>query len=304
MELRHLRSFVAIVEEKGFSAAARKLHLAQPALSRQIKDLEEDLGIAVLWRTKREVRPTPAGHVLYEQAKRLLQQTADTALSAQRAARGEAGRLAVGFFGNATAPFLPSLITEFHRKFPAVRVDLCEMNPAAQLEAFAQGRIDFGFNRPLPAADRAYLAEELVYRDQLMAALPQAHPLAGKKVVPLAALAGDPFVLLARDQAPQLVDQMTVICNQAGFSPEVRIESRLMSTVLIFVACAMGVSLVPACVGHLRQCGVVLRPITPKSPEIDLVAVWNKRVPSPTAAAFLSVVRANRDRIRRTMRPA
>jgi len=307
MELRPLRSFVAIAEEGSFSAAARRLRIAQPALTRQIQDLEGEVGTPLLWRTRRGAKPTPAGALLLEDARRLLRQAGEAAAAARSAALGEAGRLRIGFFGPATAPFLPLLVRAFRERHRTVRIELIEMTPAEQAEHFRLGLIDFGFNRRLAEgeAERLGLAQEVVYRDRLVAALPAGHRLAkgrgAARRLPLAALAREPFVLVSRKEAPVLADQMLSACVGAGFSPDVRAEARLMSTVLLFVACGIGVSLVSGSAGRTGPPDVVFREIAPASPPIDLVAFWDARYPSATAAAFREVVRGHLPEIRKIM---
>jgi DNA-binding transcriptional LysR family regulator len=199
------------------------------------------------------------------------------------------------------AGFLPELLQEYRKRFPAVRVHLFEMTPDQQLQAFAREKIDVGFTRPLSEEQSRNLTQEHVYRDRLMLALPESHPLASAPHVPLAKLAREDFVMFKRSEAPQLVDQMTQMCARAGFSPRIVSEPPVMHTVLIAVASGIGLSLVPGCVRSFRQPGVVLRPARPVSPAVDLVFVRPKGEMSPTVAAWRELLVEQLPSIRRQM---
>src|ERR1700757_1225257 len=151
MELRHLRYFGAVAQYLNYSEASRRLRVAQPAISQTILDLEEELGVKLLLRTKRKVQLTAAGNAFLREAGEILRRSDEARRLAQRAARGEVGSLGIGFFGTAGAPILPALVQTFRGKFPDVELRLYELNPDQQLAAFDEGRIDLGFSRPLPA---------------------------------------------------------------------------------------------------------------------------------------------------------
>src|ERR1700751_1389930 len=155
MELRHLRYFAAVAQHLNYSEASRRLHVAQPAISQTILDLEGELGVKVLLRSKRNVQPTAAGTTFLGEAEESLGRAAEAQRLAQRAARGEVGSLGIGFFGTASAPILPALVQAYRRKFPDVELHLFEMNPDQQLAAFDKGRIDLGFTRTLPPDRRS-----------------------------------------------------------------------------------------------------------------------------------------------------
>src|SRR3954453_15892050 len=201
MELRHLRYFVAVAEELHFGRAARRLQLAQPPLSRQIQGLEQELGVRLLERTKRHVELTPAGKVFLEHARKLLTEADHAVAAARRAARGEIGRLAIGFVGAATYSALPELLRVFHTRFPDVELVLYEMTSAHQHDALREGRIEVGFVRPAIPDDT--LARRVARGEPLVAALPAGHRLARRdEPIPLSDLAGEPFILFPRDPRP------------------------------------------------------------------------------------------------------
>src|SRR5580658_5420999 len=202
MELRHLRYFAAVAQYLNYSETSRRLHVAQPAISQTILDLEDELGVKLLLRTKRSVQLTAAGTAFLREAEEILRRAHEAPQIAQRAARGEVGHLGIGFFGTAFAPILPALVQAYRRKFPIVELRLFELNPDQQLAAFDEGRIDLGFTRKLPSDRRAELEEEVVYTDQLAIALPAAHALAKDKVIRLKSLASEAFVQFHRNGAP------------------------------------------------------------------------------------------------------
>jgi len=301
MELRHLRYFAAVAQYLNYSEASRRLHVAQPAISQTILDLEDELSVKLLLRTKRTVQLTAAGTAFLLEAHEILRRANEAPRLAQRAARGEVGNLGIGFFGAASAPILPALVQAYRRKFPDVELHLFEMNPDQQIAAFDEGRIHLGFTRTLPPSRRSEFEEELIYKDLLVIALPTAHALAKKKVVSLKTLAGEPFVQFHRIGAPSLFDEVIGVCRRAGFSPRIVNEPNFMATVMTLVESGLGVSLIPYCVRTLNRPRVVIRPITPKSEPIPLCAAWLKSADNPALAAFVEILRTAKPAIRTQM---
>ena len=299
MELRHLRYFRAVADSGGFREAARRLHIVQPALSQTVSDLERELGVKLLVRNSRAVRLTAEGEIFLEEVKQILEHADRAVELARRASRGEIGALSLGFLGSATAFFLPTIVREYRRRFPGVRLTLHEMAPTPQVEGLRAGRLDVGFTRPVPAADDAWLRSECLYRDSLLAVLPEGHPLAARETVPVKNMADAPLVLFHRAGAPDLFDAIVGLCSRAGFAPRVVNEADLMQTVLTLVEAGEGVGLVPACVGHLRGSGVVLRPVEPDTLRIPLVMVWPAARESAALRSFLGLVREHAEAIKR-----
>jgi DNA-binding transcriptional LysR family regulator len=301
MELRHLRYFVGVAHHLNYSEASRRLHVAQPAISQTILDLEEELGVKLLFRTKRTVQLTAAGSAFLHEAEQILTHAKEAGQIARRAAGGETGSLGVGFFGTASSPFLPSLVQSYRQKFPDVQLQLYEMTPDQQLAAFDDGRIDLGFSRKVPPDRRAEFEEENVYTDELGVALSSIHRLAGQKVVRLRSLAGEPFVQFHRKGARTLFDEVIAVCRRAGFSPRIVNEPDFMATVLTLVESGLCVSLVPRCVASLKR-PVVIRAITPKSARIPLCVTWRKSSKNPVVSGFLEVLRLAIPAIRKQMK--
>lgn len=301
MELRYLKYFVTVAERQNFTRAAEELHVAQPAISQQIKSLEEELGVTLLLRTKRSVKLTAAGHAFLSEAREILAHAELSKQIARRAARGETGSLAIGCVGASASGFLPELIRSYRKKFPAVRVHLLELTPEQQLQAFAREKIDIGFTRPLAAADAKNFTQELVYRDRLMLAVPENHSLAKAGQVRLERFAGEDFVMFKRSEAPKLGDAMMQLCAKAGFTPQVVSEPPMIQTVLLAVASGIGVAIVPGCVRSFRQPGVTILPVRPVSPYIELVLTRPKGEPSPTVSAWLELLHESLPAIRQQM---
>jgi DNA-binding transcriptional LysR family regulator len=301
MELRHLRYFVAVAQHLNYSEASRRLHVAQPAISQTILDLEAELGVRLFLRTKRSVQLTAGGSTFLREAEDILQRAGEAKRLALRSARGEVGSLGIGFFGTAAAPIMPALVQSYRRKFPDVDLQLYELNPDQQLAAFDDGRIHLGFSRPLPGERRGEFEEEVVYMDHLAIALPETHRLAKQKVVGLKSLAGEPFIQFHRRGAPGLFDEVIATCRRAGFSPRIVSEPNFMATVMTLVESGLGASLIPRCVRSLNRVHVAIRPISPKSARILLCVAWRKSEKSPIVAAFLDNLRAAGNQIRAQM---
>ena len=300
MELRHLRYFVGVAHHLNYSEASRRLHVAQPAISQTILDLEDELGIRLLHRTKRTVQLTTAGGVFLGEAEQILSHATEAAQLARRAARGEVGNLSIGFFGTASGPFLPSLVQLYRQKFPDVQLNLYEMTPEQQLAAFDDGRIDLGFSRKLPPDRRTQFEEENVYTDQLAVALCPIHRLAGQRIVRLKELASERFVQFHRKGARTLFDEVIAVCRRAGFSPTIVSEPDFMPSVVTLVESGLSVSVVPSCVRSLKR-PVLIKPIIPKSAQIPLCVTWRKSEQSPVLMEFLKILRELRPAIRKQM---
>jgi DNA-binding transcriptional LysR family regulator len=300
MELRHLRYFVGVAHHLNYSEASRRLHVAQPAISQTILDLEEELGVKLLHRTKRTVQLTMAGAIFLGEAEQILRHATEAAQVARRAARGEVGSLGIGFFGAASSPFLPPLVQLYRQKFPDVQLRLYEMTPDQQLAAFDDNQIDLGFSRKLPPDRHAEFAEENVYTDQLGVALCPIHRLARQRIVRLKELASEGFVQFHRKGARTFFDEVIAVCRRAGFSPTIVSEPDFMPTVLTLVESGLCVSIVPSCVRSLKR-PVLIKPIVPRSARIPLSVTWRKSDQSPVLMAFLEILRELKPAIRKQM---
>jgi DNA-binding transcriptional LysR family regulator len=292
MELRHLRYFAAVVKWKGYREASRRLHIAQPAISQTVRDLEEELGLKLFSRAKRVAQLTPEGELFHGEVLRTLAQAEVAINTAKRAAKGEIGQLAMGFLGSATYAFLPELVRKYKAQFPGVKLTLQELTPLQQEIAFDKGEIDIGFTRTISAEQSQTFSSRCLYRDPMMAVLPSSRRI-GTKRLRLADLASDSFVLFHREGSPSLFDTITGMCNRAGFSPRVENQPNLMQTVLSLVEAEQGVAIVPACVTNLRSNGVRFYRLQPDDIRVELVVAWKKENQSVILRAFLDLIDAN-----------
>ncbi|MGB2667275.1 MAG: LysR family substrate-binding domain-containing protein [Candidatus Acidiferrum sp.] len=218
--------------------------------------------------------------------------------TAKRAAKGEIGKLSIGFLGSATSSFLPELVRAFKAEHPGVRLTLQELTPLQQEAAFDKELIDIGFTRTLRPEQRKTFSSQVLYCDPMMAVLPASREIK-TKCVRLSDLAKESFVLFHREGAPPLFDTITGMCNKAGFSPRVECEVNLMQTMLTIVEAEQGVSIVPACVRNLRSDGVRFYRLQPDDVRVELVAAWKKDTPSIALRAFLDLIGAKASLIRK-----
>ncbi|HZV74120.1 MAG TPA: LysR family transcriptional regulator [Conexibacter sp.] len=285
VELRHLRYFVAVAEELSFTRAAARLHMAQPPLSTQIRDLERALGVQLLDRSRRAVRLTPAGEALLAEARRLLVQTEQTLQAVRRAGQGEVGQLTIGFVPSAANSVLPGHLRTFRQRHPDVELYLREMPPDDLVRALHDGGVDLCFLH-LPLLDER--VETLVVSEQpLRAALPIDHPLSGRKRIAVAALAEEPFVMPAQYRVPGLHAQVTEACRRAGFTPKaVQKDVWQIQTIVGLVAAGIGVALVPASAETMRRTGVAYVPLRGDVPSVRLGAAWRRDAQAPVAERF------------------
>jgi DNA-binding transcriptional LysR family regulator len=299
MELRHLRYLVAVAEYGTFREASRHLHVAQSAISEQIADLEHELGGPLLDRGQRATRLTAQGRVFLEEAKKTLAQ-ADRAVDlTRRSMLGQEGSLAIGFFLWGAGNFFASLIRDYRKLHPQIKLTLFEMHAAIQMPALVDGRIDIGFTRPLEPPYDTLLNAELLLNDPVVALLPRDHPLAGSSVE-LSALAAERFVMCERPVTPVLFDSILALCSSAGFSPNIVNTSPSWPGVLTLVASGEGIALVPAGVQHLRTPGLAFVKILPRTAHVGLSIAWRPQDESPVVKDFLRLVRASKDRIRKS----
>ena len=290
MELRHLRYFRAVATALSFSRAAEVLRVAQPALSRQIANLELELGVALLNRDRHNVSLTPAGQSFLRESGLLLSHAAEAAEKARRIARGEAGELTLAFMTAPTFAFLPALVREYRRLYPEVGLKIVEMNPNHQLTAFADGNLDIGFTRPLPPGAEG-LRAQVVLREDLLAALPPGHRFQGRGRIRIADLSSERFVLLAREEATVLFDHIVAMCRERGFSPSIPNTPLQISTVLSMVAAGEGIGIVPEPARQLANPGVTFCRLSPKPTPIPLILAWRASEETPTVKAMIALVR-------------
>ena len=295
MELRHLRYFIVLAEELNFTRAAERLHIAQPPLSQQIRSLENELGLQLFDRRTRPLQLTPAGQVFLEEAHQVFTQVEQAIVSAQRASRGQIGRLTVGINTSIANSVLPDILRAFGTRFPDVEFVLHELVSYQQLQELRDRQIDVGFvhlhNLQKINENDDTLSFASILQEPLVIVLPESHPLAGQSQVSLEALADELFILPPPHLPPGLYGQVVSLCQQVGFSPKVRQEATWMTTVLSLVAGGVGISLLPANVQNLQRTGIVFRSIREQSPILEMAMVWRRNDSSVILHNFLEVVR-------------
>jgi DNA-binding transcriptional LysR family regulator len=273
-----------------FGRAAERLHLSQPPLSQQIRQLETELGVALFHRTKRHVELTDAGRMFVEEARVILAHAAHASNLALRVNQGEVGQLSIGAAGPADAPIFVEILRAFARRHPQVRTVVRNMGSAEQARALSEGRLHVGFVA-LPI-DEPDLATETVLRQPIVIALPRDHPLASRARVPLHALANEPHIMFARRMGPRLYDAVLAACREAGFTMQIAHEVDNLHTACALVDAGLGVCFVPAGVQEKRSNGIVLRPVTPALPHVDSqLAIAYKPHSCELVSLFIEVVR-------------
>jgi LysR family transcriptional regulator, benzoate and cis,cis-muconate-responsive activator of ben and cat genes len=284
MDLRHLRYFQAVAEELSFSKAAKRLHVAQPALSRAIKQLEASLGANVLERTRHMVRVTPAGAVLLQEVRLLLDQVDDVASRVRRTAAGEEGELRLGYIGPPTQPFLGALLRDYRQRFPRVSIHMEERTPERVWEMVAKRRLSAALTRPVLVHEAIGLRTVTLHEERLGIVVPAGHPFAGRSSLPWTALAGEPLIVLARREGIGLHDAVIAGCRQAGVVPRLTHTPSLIGTVMLYVEAGAGIGVVTESVvtpaPGLKF--VLLKPLL----KVPLVFVWHEDDDSPPVQRF------------------
>lgn len=288
MEMRHLKAFLAVCEERSFTRAATQLHLSQPPLSLRIKELEGELQVTLFERSTRSVKLTPAGHAFMDGLRESLR-TLETAVeSSRRVERGIIGSLKIGYTGIASDLVLPRLIREFRVRYPTIELDIYGPSPTGTLElALLNREIDVALCfLPLRHAD---LESRTLMTTELAVVLPDNHPLAGLKRVPVKRLAGDAFVTYPADEGFHLRNAIDTECSRAGFRARVVKESAASQTLLCLVAAGNGVSIMPLENRTRGTEGVTFRPLSPKETPLLHGMAWRRADRAPALAQFKTV---------------
>lgn len=297
MELRHLRYFVAVGEALNFTRAAEKLHLAQPSLSRQIQDLEEEIGVRLLNRSRQGVSLTASGKSFLADAKRVLAHGVDIVEAVQRLDREEKRSLNIGYVANLIYDLLPATLSAFQATFPTVPVHLYDMTCGDQLRALADGKIDLGFVGSWQVRERSGIQSRPIAAYKTVAALPKNHHFARRSTVKLKDLEPMFFVGISEESRPGYRQWLTETCEKAGFKPRVLQEIAFERPVLQAVAGGLGIALLPEPVMKIPHPDVVFRSISPEVVTPFWVA-WREENASPALKAYVAVVAELEQRMR------
>lgn len=288
-ELNQLRCFTAVATELNFRRGAERLNMTQPPLSRQIQLLEHQLGVRLLERTKRSVRLTPAGRAFLPEAEELLRRAQTVALAARRVATGDAGSVAIGFVAGAIYRLLPRIVAAARALLPDIDLVLKEMTTIEQLEALASRRIDLGLVRP--ALDRRGLEGECVVSEPFVVAVPQHHPLAARRRLTLAMLAGQPLITYSPSDWQPFYELLAGAFRMAGVTP--RFIQFLGSThaILALVNTGMGLALVPQSASRLQFEQVAFRPVgLDPGVRAELHLVWRGENDNPALPTLRALI--------------
>lgn len=289
MELRQLRYFIAVAEEQNFGAAAKRLNVTQPPVTRQVHALEQELGVKLFSRTARGSQLTEAGQLLLHEAREIVERTNRARERTRAADAGELGSLNVGFFGSPIYGVIPTLLRGFSAQVPEVRIALTRMTKSRQIEALRAGTIDIGFSRYfVPTSD---VVVETVAEERLCVALPIGNPLAECSSLSLRDLKKYPLIVFPNASRPSFADQVIGILAESGIRANVRAEAEDAVSALVLVSIGLGVCLAPESTRAIRIPGVVFAALSDPDVKTATHCVYRKSSTSPILHRFLSVIR-------------
>ena len=290
MDLRHLRYFLAVAEEGHFGRAAEKLHIVQPALSMQIRSLEEELGTPLFTRTSRKVALTEAGEILIAEARRTLDQAERAKEMVRKAAGGEIGSVRVGFSGNASfAGKLSGDLRAFHCQFPKVDIELKEASPQQQADAILAGELDVGYCPTFDIDFHVDLKAKRIGTWPWVVAMSGDHPLAGRSVVSKVDLMDETFVLYAAHGSE--VAPLDLLRHILRKEPKISHSVGTTLTALTMASAGLGLGLIPAPLSQVALPGIVYRPLADVSRMADLVLIYRARETSGPVKVFLDLAK-------------
>jgi DNA-binding transcriptional LysR family regulator len=288
MELRHIRYFLAVAEERHFTRAAAKIGIGQPPLSQQIKDLEAEIGASLFRRVAHGAELTTAGEAFLQAVKEMPMLAERATRAARRAARGETGSLRVGLTATAVLnAAVPSAIRAFRRAYADVELVLEEASTTRLVAGLQEGSLDAAFLRP-KGSNPEMLQLRLLSEEPMIVALPSGHVAAKQRDVDLASLKDDSFVLFPRAIGPALYDTIVSACRRAGFEPVIGQFAPQIASMVNLVAAELGVSIVPASTSQLRVRGVAYREIAGQAPTVRLAIAYRRGETSPIVRNFVA----------------
>jgi DNA-binding transcriptional LysR family regulator len=285
--LRHLWSFLAIAEERHFGKAAKRLGISQPPLSQQIQILEQALGFKLFVRSRRGAELTPEGAAILPAVRRFAEQAGQMEAAVSEARLGRSEIIHVGAITSAIVDILPAVFRIARERHPHITLALAETDSSAAIDALLNGDIDVAFARFDHDVDPIKVRR--LANDRLVVALPAGHPLAARRKIRLASLAGQAMVLFPRRITPAYYDSIIAACRAAGFSPNIVQEVSTVPSQVAFVSCGMGIALVPGGLARLGAEGVVFRPLAEKVDVVTTAVAWNDQRASPRVRDFVKI---------------
>lgn len=288
IELRHFRYFLAVAEELHFKKAANKLYISQPGLSRQIKQMEESLGVQLFSRNNKKVSLTPAGHFLRKEIELVLKNIDDILLRTTFIHEGKAGVIKMGYVGSAMQSVIPELLIRFNETFPNIRFSLSELDNAKQIKALLTMDLDVGFVRlnEVPTD----LNIQPIYKETFSIVLPEDHPMTSRKFRNLSQLQDESFIFFEKSYSPVYYERMMSIFEDSGFSPKISHTTVHANTIYSLVENGFGISIIPTSlqIGYDRKVKFIeLKNISQRA---VLSLVWNKQNRNPTLDRLLKMV--------------
>lgn len=277
-----------LAHELHFNRAAEKLFIVQPALTKQIKDLEEELGILLFERTKRSVKLTPAGEFFKNRVENIIQQLEEAKNHVRWVEDGSKGELRIGYVGSCIHTFLPDLLSSLHEKYPHVQTYLNEMTSNSQLSAIQKGELDIAFLRN-PPSDRNF-GKKLVFSETFSLVLPKNHSVSEENFKNIAQLSEENFILPTRTDGELYYQVQTSICEDAGFSPKIAHETVHGHTVLKLVDHHLGITFLPTSFKEVTNANVKFIELKDIPQRAEITALWNLSNPNPSLRRFLELL--------------
>ena len=291
MELRHVRYFLAVADERSFTRAAEKLNVAQSPLSQQIRKLERELGVDLFYRTTRSVTLTHAGQVFYDRMHTLIANAEGAIEATRKTAEGALGHLSVGFTGSASYELLPAVARAYTSRYPDVTLDLhTELVTPEQVAALQTGQLAVGILRPPVHAEG--IAVEIVRNEPTMLLLPTRHPASIAPQIDLHDLRDEWFIAYSHNPPSTMYGLMVSACQHAGFTPKIRHMVTNSASLVTLVAAGLGVALVPASLRHLKIDGATYRPLTSPKQTVALAMAYRAEETNPLVRCFVETARA------------
>jgi len=277
-EIRHLRYFVAVAEELSFSKAAIRLHMSQPPLSQQIKALEDDLGVQLLERSRREVQLTEAGKIFLNESRSILASLRSAVGATIRAAAADGGNIRIGFVTSALLQVLPILLARVSKRFPEIELSIYDMSSRDQVDALMQERLDIGIVHSIPAI--AAFNKLPIYSEPFILAIPAGHELEQEEKITAADLEKYRIIGFSREHSPSLYDAQLACCLAKGFRPTLVHQARTPFTVFQLIRSGLGISIVPKPYSRLPFPGIVFKDVDNSAGHLHLYAVWRDEISS------------------------
>lgn len=288
MEIRQLRYFISVAEHLNFTQAAKRLFVAQPAVSQQIASLEKEIGLQLFVRDKHSVQLTPAGKVFLNDAIDMLNKSEEAVKKARKAAVGEIGQLNIGFLYAPVKNFLPGLVREFREKYPHVQINLNHFQTGQIVEELRKGKLDLAFTMAFRPEDKTEWGYKTLFSQPYGVFMNKNHRLANRNCIPIIELAHEPLVMLDRKEAPQGYDHLITLFSNHGILPNITTRTQRIETVLMLVETGLGIAVLPKHLDVYANPSLRFIEIEEWQHTVDIVVAWKKTSSNPSIPLFLT----------------